>query len=393
VRPETIASGITSEREARRLAREAKRAAIEGAAGVFEARATVLEAVDAYVETLKGRSSHGTMERYARLHLKDALAGIDLLDLTRGQVQGLVDAKVAGGFSPQTVRHIVGLLRSAWELARRRNLVGERANPATDLKLPRMKARVKERLSGAEVDAVVAELEEPWDDHLVCAVELMLRPGELYALTRADVDLEKRIVIVRRSWERAETKTGNERIVAVSERAAAALKRALQRSKSELVFPAPDGSMMPSTTDANLTRKLRGAMVRAAEKGCQTLVTHWTLKCRRKLSDRSMCGYRRDVDEYTREERCPKCNMRLWPSGHARNVRWYDLRHTGASLWIERGVSAAAVSAMLGHHDVAFTFKTYVSLSASGLRNEIDRASSTRAAPVLPRAKKRATKP
>lgn len=43
-------------------------------------------------------------------------------------------------------------------------------------------------------------------------------------------------------------------------------------------------------------------------------------------------------------------------------IRFHDLRHTAASLMIQRGVSPKTVSDRLGHVDVAFTLRTYAHL-------------------------------
>lgn len=368
----TVASGLTSLREANRIGREAKLAAEEARAGVFKEALTVGQALDAYELHLKGRSDAESVEARARLHLRPALAGIELAELKRARVQALADEKTQAGFSPQTVRHIVGALRAAWELAHRGDLV-EGSNPAKGIVLPRVKKRVKHTLNGPELKVVIEELVTPWREAAALAAYLMVRPGELFALQKQDVDMDRRLVTVRRSWDRDQPKDGDERIVPIAELVMPFLERALKRSgASQLVLPAAGGGMMPRTNDTKLARKLRTAMIRAAVKGHESLVTGWTMKCRR-VRDGVHCHYEAEAARLEADARCPRCGFALWPAGHARPVRWYDLRHTGASYWIERGVTPVVVSAMLGHHDVELTMRTYVNLSADGLRAEIDR--------------------
>ena len=390
---ETIASKLTSLREANRIAREAKLAAEEARAGVFKEALTVGQALDAYELHLKGRPAAEGVAGIARLHLRPALAGVELADLKRARVQALADEKTQAGLAPQTVRHIIGTLRAAWELAHRGDLI-EGSNPAKSVVLPRVKSRVKHTLNAAELAVTIEELVSPWREAAALAGYLMLRPGELFALQKIDVDVDRRLVTVRRSWDRDQPKDGDQRIVPIAEHLMPFLERALKRAgASPLVLPGRDGSMMARSNETKLTRKLQTAMIRAAAKGHESLVTGWTMKCRRVRDDGVHCHYEAEAARLEAGARCPRCGFVLWPVGRARPVRWYDLRHTGASYWIERGVTPVVVSAMLGHHDVELTMRTYVNLSADGLRAEIDRVgrrdlTSAGAAPVLQPTKK-----
>ena len=41
------------------------------------------------------------------------------------------------------------------------------------------------------------------------------------------------------------------------------------------------------------------------------------------------------------------------------HIRFYDLRHTFATLALQNGVDVKTVSSMLGHYDAGFTLRTY----------------------------------
>jgi integrase len=373
-----IASRIPSRREAEKIAREAKVAAQQARAGTYQSRITVGLALDLYITSLVGKASHGNQERNARLHIRPALDGLPLRDLSQARVQQLVDDLVAEGLSPQSVRHVAGLLRTAITHAKRRGrFSGENVAGAESLELPEIVKRPKDVLRPEEIEAVLPEVPDRWVPVTGLALYTCMRPGELFGCHKADVDVARRIIRVRRSWGRDQTKDRDERLVPVPLAAMRFLATALERAgEGPLLFPGPDGGLLPPTGDLKLARMLRTAMVRAAEKGASSLVTHWTLKCRRRLSDRKPCGFTKDVATYTRDEHCPRCRMRLWPVGHARKIRFYDLRHSGASMLINAGASATVVSAMLGHHDVEFTMKTYVDLAPDALVAEVDQATS-----------------
>ncbi len=53
-------------------------------------------------------------------------------------------------------------------------------------------------------------------------------------------------------------------------------------------------------------------------------------------------------------------------------VRFHDLRHTFASLALDRGAPAKVVSEMLGHASVAFTLQTYAHVLSSGQEKTVE---------------------
>lgn len=60
-----------------------------------------------------------------------------------------------------------------------------------------------------------------------------------------------------------------------------------------------------------------------------------------------------------------------------RPARWtgrglHSVRHTFASYAIRAGVNAAELSAILGHHSIEFTYRTYVHLFESSKKDAIN---------------------
>jgi integrase len=133
----------------------------------------------------------------------------------------------------------------------------------------------------------------------------------------------------------------------------------LKRSGSELVFPAPDGTMLSPHTP--LEDVLRRAMKHAG------IVLGYDHVCRRKG-----CKHRELVSDDTLR-RCPKDGMKLWPIARLRPIRFHDLRHTTASLLMMAGANPAAVQRILRHQDPRITTEVYGHLAPNYLRDEIDR--------------------
>ena len=64
-----------------------------------------------------------------------------------------------------------------------------------------------------------------------------LRKGEIYGLRRTDVDLARRLIIVRRSYANDTTKGGREEAVPIAPPLVQHLEAALEAAKGELLFP------------------------------------------------------------------------------------------------------------------------------------------------------------
>ncbi len=111
----------------------------------------------------------------------------------------------------------------------------------------------------------------------------------------------------------------------------------MSASKSDHVFVRTDGEPYRPDDRFNLVDHLRRALKHAG------IVDGYRFICRRKG-----CGF-----EETRpapgEDRCPRCSMRLWVSPLPRKLRFYDLRHTHATLLRKAGVDLGAVQLSLGH--------------------------------------------
>jgi len=144
-----------------------------------------------------------------------------------------------------------------------------------------------------------------------------MRKGELLGLRKADLDLDGRTILVARSYDRETTKGGHADVIPMAESIVPVLRRAAEKSPSELVFPDSNGKMRKHSS-TKLEVILRRALVRAG------LVDGWEHVCRR-------CKARgKPYSEMTAdsaERRCPHCTMKLWPRALPRRIRFHDLRH------------------------------------------------------------------
>lgn len=200
-------------------------------------------------------------------------------------------------------------------------------------------------------------------------VKLMLlagpRPGEALGLHKLDVDLEGRMLRIRRSHGRAQTKTGREREFPIHAELLEDLRAAMAASSSELVFPRRDGRRQRA--DTKLTRMLRVALLAAG------IVTGWRYRCLKRRCAFAGELYRKELEALP----CPECGELMWRRGIPRALRFYDLRHSSATLYRKAGTDALVIREMLGHASRNQTDATYTHLDADYQRAELSRLTLT----------------
>ncbi len=206
---------------------------------------------------------------------------------------------------------------------------------------------------------VIRALPSHWRSFFTAAIFLGLRKGELIALRKGDVDLEARLVHVQRSHDRDTTKGGSSASIPISKELEPFLRSALATTTSDYVFPGPDGD--PLSRHSKLEHILRAALRRAE------IVTGYRHRCRAKGCKHAETH----LDASLRH--CPTHDHKLWPAGIVRPIRFHDLRHTTASLFMMSGANPAAVQKIMRHSDPRITTETYGHLSPGYLRTEIDR--------------------
>jgi integrase len=146
--------------------------------------------------------------------------------------------------------------------------------------------------------------------------------GELYGLKWGDVDLDRGVMTVRRSYGQAFTKSKKIRRVRINRQLTIILKawrNVCPPGNDDLVFPKEDGTP--------------------------------------RVRERPPIGFQ----ELLRAARC-----------HA--ITFHALRHTAASLMVMSGISLRAVQATLGHSTIAVT-ERYAHLSPSFQEAEADKLS------------------
>ena len=218
-------------------------------------------------------------------------------------------------FSPYTVRTVFSSVRAIFNKAVRLKLIAE--NPCQGCELPKKERRFPVRiLSAGEQAAFLKKCDETGALVLRFALLTGLRPSEYLGLTWQDFDLQRGLVRVQRSLKKTtergfffgdlKTKSSN-RVLFLDVETLEALRKAysLRRSSTDLVFHNKKGlPISNSTLFCKLARVLKKAGL-------------------------------------------PHCRI-------------YDLRHSHASILLEKGIPVQAVAARLGHSSPNTTMQNYI---------------------------------
>jgi len=303
------------------------------------------DVVEAWKESWTNRLSPTTAARYRSIlnvYLLPTFGQTPIGRITHEVVQRYVNRLTADGMTPGTVRNVFSVLRNAMNRGVRLGVV--KVNPCMKIDLPRSPREEMLFLTADEVRAV-AEAIDPYYRVLVyTAAYTGLRAGELLGLRRADVDLLRSVLHVRRALkdvdgrlEFGETKTHTQRQVSLPNFLRDMLREHLAQS---LAGDGADALVFPSKTGQPLRHNL---------------------------------FYRRHFKRTVMGDPEKGIPGALPAAKHG--LRFHDLRHTAASLAIHAGGHPLLVSKMLGHASVEITLNRYSHLMpnvADALAEQLD---------------------
>ena len=302
---------------------------------------TVGEYLDEWVEgECGGTVRPGSVRSYRMVveqYLKPTLGGIRLHQLKPGDVREtesiLLSRGGVGGkkLSSTTVNNIHMVLSSALTNAVRVGLVS--TNVAKVVPPPRSVPHEVTALGWSELQSLLDEMEgDDFRSVVIVAIQTGLRRSELAGLQWRDVDLEGRVLAVRRGLVRGDTgrmlappKSGMARSVELPD-AAVAVFESLR-----------DRNMYCGATDFVFCNRF-GRPANPED------WTHWFKAYCRKLG--------------------------------LNGVRFHDLRHTHASLMLAGGIHLKVVSERLGHSSIRITGDLYSHVAPTVQRDAADRFGS-----------------
>lgn len=281
---------------------------------------TLREAADAFLAgaeagTIRARNGQpyrpSALRSYRRALTKRVLPDLGarkLGDVTRFDLQDLVDRLLAEGLSSSTIQNTLMPLRAIYRRALRRGDVA--TNPTSLLEIPTGSVSRDRIASPAEAEQLLDAL--PLGERALWATAMYagLRRGELLALTWADVDFDDGLIRVERAWD----------------------------------------------PDAKVTIEPK------SKAGRRTVPLGSTLRAR--LREHQLATARRSGLVFGPDGETPadpdtvrRTALKAWAT--VRPIGLHECRHTFASLMIAAGVNAKALSTYMGHSSVTITYDRY----------------------------------
>ncbi|GAA2407321.1 tyrosine-type recombinase/integrase [Streptomyces glaucosporus] len=334
---------------------------------------TVAQWLATWLETKERAGLRPSTLRAYRHHIEDylvpQLGRLRLRDLRPSHVDQLLTALDNGERKAATIRRVHATLRSALSTAVRRRLVT--FNAAKDVELPKAQRPKVKPWEPAELGAF---LDHIGTHRLGALFEVIagtgMRRGEAIGLRWEDVDLARRVIVVR------------QQIVQESGR------------KKNKLAPAPcqycEAGHLGMSFGKPKTASGEDRVIDLDEGTVGALLAHRM----RQDAEREQWGeaYKDHGLVFAREDGSPlrpddvtKLFGALVDEAGLRRVRLHDLRHGQASLMLAAGVDLAIVSKRLGHSSISITSDTYSHLLAGVGRDAAERASA-----LVPRSRKTA---
>lgn len=278
------------------------------------------------VESAKPTVRDSTFVSYraiVRNHLVPRMGTVKIAKLTPEMVERFLNERLAAGFSPRRVQFFHAVLRRALNRALKAGYVGR--NVATLVDPPRVPHKEIQPLTPSQARILlVAARGDRLEALISVALALGLRQGEALGLRWEDVDFESGLIHVRFELQRlegqyrlVELKTRrSHRTVAMPPYIARKLREHEARKREERILLGPEWHESDFVFTSQIGRPLSG-----------TYVTH--------------------------------AFQRLLKRAGLPKRRFYDLRHSCATLLLVQGVPARVVMEILGHSQIGLTMNTY----------------------------------
>jgi integrase len=328
-------------------------------------KATFKEYGDWWLENCaKGAIKESTYQEYEsvlRKHVYPLIGSKPFAKVNRAMIRELIAAKKKEGLSQSTVRNIMAPVRGMFFQAMDDGATHQ--NPAA--RIGKLNKRSKDEprkkinpLTREETQVMLMGACEKkyihWYPLLLCAPRSGLREGELISLIGADVDLNGRFIHVQRNLSRGKisaTKSGKDRKVDMSAQLAEVLSDLLSKRRAEA---------------------LRKEMEKPADERRDTAT----------VVNEVMEGwlFQTPIGTQIDPSNLRKVFNRLLADAKLRRIRFHDLRHTFASLFLQNGESPAYVKEQMGHSSIQVTVDIYGHLVPGGNRQAVDKLDD---APVI----------
>jgi integrase len=284
------------------------------------------------VKTTIRPKTYRTYSDLVKLHIAPGIGDVPIGKLSPQRVREFLNAKLASGLSPRTVKHLLVTLRGALDVATKDGQIPR--NVAALVDPPRVPRSEVQAFTEQQARAFLAAVKgDRLEAVYTVAVAIGMRQGEILGLKWSDIDLETGMLTVRAALQRVdkkliqvETKSAKSRPIHLPAACLAALTRHKAKQEEERQWA---GSRWKDTGYVFTTRK--GTPMDARD-------------------------LLRDYYRITRPKTKPGEEPIKLPFPP---IRFHDLRHSTATILLAQGVAPKYITELLGHSQVSFTMQVY----------------------------------
>jgi len=320
--------GPTSLKEKRRLKEEKEREREEEEKQATRASITFGEFFnDTYypvAQNSKKETSHKKEMTLFKIRIEPTIGGKTFREIAQTDIERIKKRLIDKNRSPKTIEYVFAVIRQVWNMARRYDIV-RNDSPTKVVKRPKKDNRRLRFLSHHEADALLSHLrgkEKTTYPQLYAMALLSLHTGmrasEIFSLTWGDVDLARKIIMIR------DPKSTRNRAAYMTSDVHKMFKQLGPGEKNELVFK----------------DKRHGGRIKE--------ISH---------------AFRAAVDKLALNEGITDPRLK---------VVFHTLRHTYASWLVEGGTDIYTVKELMGHSTLAMT-ERYSHLGQNTLQEAVKR--------------------
>ncbi|ACL69123.1 tyrosine-type recombinase/integrase [Halothermothrix orenii] len=288
-----------------------------------------------WIEGRKSTLAYSTYRNYKVMinnHLADDIGETKLKDLKARQVQELLNDKLEkgkvygeGGLSPRTVKYIYSTLHTALEQAVKENMIPR--NICKAVEVPKKQEEKKLHTWNKKQVNIFLKAARDYKYFILhyLALNTGMRRGELLGLQWKDIDMEKKRIEVKRQlartdegliFKKVKTKSGN-RTIPITDNVVRELKRhQIKQGEKRLAL----GEAYNKKADLVASNGIGNP-----------------------IDPRNLV---RDFKDIIEETGLPE-------------IRYHDLRHTFATLFLEAKGPIKTLQQILGHSSITVTIDTY----------------------------------
>lgn len=343
-----------------------------------------------YVKATVGIKTYTGYEDMAQNHIIPEIGSIKLQQLQTSQLQEFYNKKLKngrldgeGGLSSRAIHMMHQVINGALKQALNENKV--QRNVADAVKLPMLKYRDKKPLTIEQVGQFLKTAKQ----HRLYAAFMLefstgLRRGELLALRWQDIDLDKGTLTVREGLKRV--RIGGKKAKKSKETGET---QGPKEKTTELRFSEPKTEKGKRTIPIpkRVTPVLEAHRRKQIEDGLklgQKLKNDWlvfSVTGRKDKQDNVTINQPIDPDNFGKQY------GRLLKKAKLEHVAFHNLRHTVATILLEKGENPKVVQELFGHARVGITLDIY-----SHVNNELMQKASSKLDEALTEAEEKAKK-